>query len=46
MRLELAPKVLQAFQTEGKEYTEVMELYKETGDMEKAIEKYSKIKNI
>ena len=46
MRLELAPKVLLAFQTEGKEYTEVMELYKETGDMEKAIEKYSKIKNI
>lgn len=41
MRLELAPKVLLAFQTEGKEYTEVMEIYKELGDMEKAIEKYS-----
>ncbi|PKK91588.1 MAG: hypothetical protein CVV62_00875, partial [Tenericutes bacterium HGW-Tenericutes-7] len=37
MRLELARKVLLAFQTEGKEYTEVMELYKETGDMESAI---------
>ena len=46
MRLELAKKVLLAFQTEGKEYTEVMDLYKETGDMEQAIEKYSKIKNI
>ncbi|MBK7134155.1 MAG: hypothetical protein IPH69_15440 [Bacteroidales bacterium] len=46
MRLELARKVLLAFQTEGKEYTEVMELYKETGDMESAIEKFSKIKNV
>jgi hypothetical protein len=46
LRLELAKKVLLAFQTEGKEYMEVMQLYRETGDMESAIEKYSKIKNV
>lgn len=45
VRLELAKEVLLAFQTEGKEYTEIMEIYKSTGDMQKAIELYSKQKS-
>ncbi len=46
MRLELPKKVLYAFQTEGREYMEIMEIYKNLGSMELAIEKYSLTKNI
>lgn len=45
MRLELPKKVFLAYQTEGREYTEVMEIYKELGSMEKAIEQYSLTKS-
>jgi type IV secretory pathway VirB4 component len=45
VRLELAKEVLLAFQTEGKEYTEIMNIYKETKDMQKAIEIFSNLKN-
>lgn len=40
MRLELAPKVLLAFQTNGDVANETMALYNEYGNMETAINKY------
>ena len=40
VRLELAPEVLAASLTEGKEHVEIMKLYQELGDMEKAIKAF------
>lgn len=40
VRLELSKEVLMAFQTEGKDYVNIMEIYEETKDMQKAIEIY------
>ena len=39
-RLEIPPEVFYAYQTEGKEYQEIMELYEQSGSMETAITKY------
>ena len=45
VRLELAKEVLMAFETEGKEFTEIMALYEKHKSMEKAIEEYKTIKS-
>ena len=42
-RIEVAPEVFLAYQTEGDIHTAIMELYEETGCMEKAIERYKRI---
>jgi len=39
-RLEIPQEVFYAYQTEGKEYQEIMELYEQSGNMETAITKY------
>ena len=39
-RLEIPPEVFYAYQTEGKEYEEIMELYEQDKNMETAITKY------
>ena len=39
-RLEIPKEVFYAYQTEGKQYEEIMEFYEKTGDMEKSILKY------
>lgn len=39
-RLEVPPEVFWAYQTEGKQNEELMKVYEDTGDMEKAIKQY------
>lgn len=41
-RIEVAPEVFLAYQTEGEVHTRIMELYEEKGSMEQAIEAYKK----
>ena len=44
-RIEVAPELFLAYQTEGEVHSEIMELYEGTGSMEKAIETYMKRRN-
>lgn len=39
-RIEVAPEVFLAYQTEGEVHTRIMEIYEQTGSMEAAIENY------
>lgn len=41
-RIEVAPEVFLAYQSEGSVHTSIMALYQETGSMEQAIEAYKK----
>lgn len=45
VRLELSPEKFLAFQTDGETWTKLQEFYKESGNMETAIEKYKQSKN-
>jgi conjugal transfer ATP-binding protein TraC len=42
VRIVLPPEALLAYQTEGREYTEMMAIYQKTGDMYEAIEQYKR----